>query len=265
MYEKYAKLGKVLAKISIGLIVLFLLAPLAMIVIVSFNPENMFQFPPENFSFDNYVYLFEDERVFSSIGLSLVVGLVATVLASLVGLCAAVGIVRGRLPAKQLLESLFLGPLIVPLVTLGIGFLLIFVPLGIVGSKTSIIFAHSIVIAPYMVRILLASMRQLKPVLEEAAIVHGATPGYTFLTVVLPQLFPALISGAILSFLVSLDEYTVTVFLTEAETVTLPLQIYQFVSVDINPIVTALASVMVVIAFVVISVLEKRLQIHKYL
>jgi putative spermidine/putrescine transport system permease protein len=261
----YANFGKVLTNIFIVLIILFLLAPLVMIVVVSFNPENMFQFPPKNFSFENYVQLYEDERILSSIGLSLLIGLVATVGASLVGLCAAVGIVRGRLPAKQLLESLFLGPLIVPLVTLGIGFLLIFVPLGLVGSKLAIIFAHSIVIAPYMTRILLASMRQLEPMLEEAAIVHGATPRYTFLTVVLPQLFPALISGAILSFLVSLDEYTVTVFLTEAETITLPLRIYQFVSVDINPIVTALASVMVIVAFVVISVLEKRLQIHKYL
>jgi putative spermidine/putrescine transport system permease protein len=261
----WAKLSKTFTYIYISLILIFLFAPLLMIVIVSFHPENMFQFPPENFSFDNYVQLFQDDRIFSSLGLSVVVGLVATLIASLVGLCAAVGVVRGRLPAKHMLESLFLGPLIVPLVTLGIGFLLIFVPLGIVGTPLAIILAHSVVISPYLIRILVASMRQLEPTLEEAAIVHGATPRYTFMTVVLPQLFPALLSGAILSFLVSLDEYTVTVFLTEADLITLPLRIYQFVAVDISPVVTALASVMVIIAFVVIGLFEKRLKIHKYL
>jgi putative spermidine/putrescine transport system permease protein len=121
------------------------------------------------------------------------------------------------------------------------------------------------VISPYIIRILIASMRQFDAIQEEAAIVHGASSRYTFFTIVLPQLLPALISGAILSFLVSLDEYTVTVFLTQSENITLPLRIYQFVSVDINPIVTALATIMVILAFVLISILEKRLQIHKYL
>lgn len=259
------KVGKAFTFICISLILIFILAPLLMILFVSFNPTNMFQFPPDAFSLDNYIQLFQDDRILSSIGLSLLIGLVATVIASLIGICAAVGMVRGRLPGKNILESLFLGPLIVPLVTTGIGFLLIFVPLGIVGSPVAIILAHSVVIAPYMIRILIASMRQFDSIQEEAAIVHGATPWYTFSTIVLPQLLPALSSGAILSFLVSLDEYTVTVFLSQAETVTLPLRIYQFVSVDINPIVTALASVMVVLAFVLIMILEKRLKIHKYL
>jgi ABC-type spermidine/putrescine transport system permease subunit II len=236
-----------------------------MILLVSFHPANLFQFPPDSFRFDNYNQLFDDDRILSSIGLSFFIGLVATIIAGLIGICAAVGIVRGRLPGKSIIESLFLGPLIVPLVTTGIGFLLIFVPLGIVGSPVAIILAHSVVIAPYMIRILIASMRQFDSIQEEAAIVHGATPWYTFSTIVLPQLLPALSSGAILSFLVSLDEYTVTVFLSQAETVTLPLRIYQFVSVDINPIVTALASVMVVLAFVLVTVLERRLKIHKYL
>jgi ABC-type spermidine/putrescine transport system permease subunit II len=260
-----AKVGKGITYMYVTIILLFILAPLVMIVLVSFNPTNMFQFPPDAFSFENYTQLFQDERILSSIGLSVFIGLVSTVIASLIGLFAAVGLVRGKLPGKNLLESLFLGPLIVPLVTTGIGFLLIFVPLGLAGSPTAIILAHSVVISPYIIRILIASMRQSDPVQEEAAIVHGASPWYAFSTIVFPQLFPALLSGAILSFLVSLDEYTVTVFLTQAETITLPIQIYQLVSVDINPVVTALASVMVILAFVLITILEKRLQIHKYL
>jgi putative spermidine/putrescine transport system permease protein len=259
------KWGKWITYVYVTLIILFMIGPLFMIFVVSFSETNMFQFPPKGFSLQNYMNLFQDDRIISSMWLSFVIGLASTLIACLVGLLAGLGIVRGKLPWKGFLESLFLGPLIIPLVTTGIGFLIIFVPLGLTGSPIAIILAHSVIISPYVVRILIASLRQFDPLQEEAAIIHGASPWYTFHTVVLPQLSPALISGAILSFLVSLDEYTVTVFLSQANTITLPIRIYQFVAVDINPLVTALASIMVIAAFIIIAVLEKRLKIHKYL
>lgn len=137
------------------------------------------------------------------------------------------GITKGKLPAKGFLESFFMGPLIVPLVTTGIGFLIIFVPLGIVGTPFSIILAHSIIIIPYIVRIAIASLHHFNPVLEEAAVVHGASSWYTFRTVVFPQLLPGLISGSAMALLVSLDEYTVTIFL--AQTIRLPFR-FEFIS-----------------------------------
>ncbi|WP_019533338.1 ABC transporter permease [Paenibacillus ginsengihumi] len=251
--------------LAIALLLLFILGPMLVIVPVSFGSSGMFQFPPSGFSLERYGQLFADDRIMSSIGLSLGIGAASTVIAVLVGVLAAVGIARGGIPFKGMLESFFLGPLIVPLVTTGIGFLIIFVPMGIVGSPVSIALAHSVVICPYVIRIATASLRQLDPVLEEAAIVHGAKEGYAFRTVVLPQLVPAMISGGLLAFLVSIDEYTVTSFLIQANTITLPVRIYQLVSLDINPVVTALAGLTIMLSFIVIFVLEKKFAIHKYL
>lgn len=249
----------------VSLVILFLLGPLIIILPASFGSEDMFQFPQTAFSLQHYFDLLQDERVLSSFGLSIGVGLAAMILASLIGLLAGLGLVRGRLPFKGLLESFFLGPLIVPMVTTGIGFLILFAPLNLVDSPLALILAHSVVISPYVIRIVIATLKQFDPVQEEAAIVHGASPWRAFYTVVLPQLKPALVASSLLAFLVSLDEYTVTVFLSQAESVTLPIRIYQFVSMDIDPVVTAVASIMVIFSFMVLFVLEKKFRIHRYL
>lgn len=256
---------KIAGYVWIALLLAFIAAPMVIILPVSFGASDMFQFPPAEWSMERYSALFEDGRIWSSLTLSLIVGVCSTALSVAVGVLSAVGIVRGRLPFKSALESLFLGPLIVPLVTTGIGFLIIFVQAGLAGSPVALVLAHSVIIAPYVIRIAIASIRHLDPVLEEAAIVHGAKESYAFATVVLPQLTPALISGALLSFLVSLDEYTVTNFLVQADTITLPIRIFQLVSLDINPVVTALAGLTIIVSTLLIVILEKKFRIHRYL
>lgn len=248
----------------IGLFILFILAPILIIIPVSFG-ENMFQFPPAGFSVELYQQLLQDDSIISSVWLSFYIGIVSMIVACLIGLLAALGITKGNFPFKGVFESFFLGPLIVPFVTTGIGFLIFFIPLNLTDSPVGIIIAHSVIISPYVVRICIATLRQLDGVLEEAAIVHGASSWYLFRTVVLPQVSPALIAGGLLAFLVSIDEYTVTVFLAQADTITLPIRIFQYVTMDINPVVTALSSVSVILSFILIIVLEKKLKIHKYL
>jgi len=249
----------------VAALMLFVMGPILVILPVSFGDSNMFQIPTSGWTLDRYRELFEDERIWSSVGLSLGIGVASTALAVVAGLLSAVGIVKGSLPIKNAMESFFLGPLIVPLVTTGIGFLIVFVPLGLLSSPISLVLAHSVVICPYVVRIATATLRHMDPALEEAAIVHGAKEGYAFRTVVLPQLVPAIVSGALLAFLVSVDEYTVTSFLAQTNTITLPIRIFQLVSMDINPVVTALASITVVLSFAMVLLLEKKFMIHKYL
>jgi ABC-type spermidine/putrescine transport system permease subunit II len=249
----------------IAIVMLFMLTPILMIIPASFASSNMFSFPPEGFTLKNYAALLKDSTLLASVGTTLYVGVAATVLATAVGVLAALGIVKGNLPCKDFLESFFLGPLIVPLITTGIGFLIFFVPLGLLGSPPAIILAHSIIISPYVVRIACASLRHSDPVLEEAAIVHGADAWDVFRTVILPQMRPSLISGALLAFLVSMDEYTVTVFLVQVDLVTMPIRIFQYIMLDINPVVTALASVAIMITGLLVMLLEKRYNIHRYL
>lgn len=249
----------------IGLIFLFIIAPIFVIIPASFAGSNMFHFPPEELTLKHYIALFHNEALLESIWVTLYIGITSTLLASFIGICAALGIVKGHLPFKSGLESFFLGPLIVPLVTSGIGFLMLFVPLGLLGSPLALILAHSIIIAPYVVRIACASLRHSDPTLEEAAIVHGANTWLIFRCVIFPQMRASLIAGALLAFLVSMDEYTVTVFLVQVHYVTLPIRIFQYVMLDINPVVTALASIFIAVTLVLVWVLEKRFNIHRYL
>lgn len=248
-----------------ALIMVFMLVPVLMIIPASFAGSNMFSFPPDGFTLQHYVALFNDRLLLESVGTTLYIGVASTVLATAVGVLAALGIVKGNLPGREFLESFFLGPLIVPLVTTGIGFLIFFVPLGLLGTSPAIILAHSIIISPYVVRIACASLRHSDPLLEEAAIVHGAGAWDVFRTVIFPQMRPSLISGALLAFLVSMDEYTVTVFLVQVDLVTMPIRIFQYIMLDINPVVTALASVAIIITGTFVVLLEKRYNIHRYL
>lgn len=247
------------------ILVIFILAPIIVIIPASFGAGSMFLFPPKEWSLSNYIALANDNRMLSSVWLSLYVGVISVIIACSIGTLSALGIVKGKLPFKNFLESLFLGPLIVPFVTTGIGLLIFYVSIGLVGSPISIILAHSVIIAPYVVRIAIANMKHFDAALEEAAIVHGASSWYSFKTVIFPQLRPAIISGGILAFLVSLDEYTVTIFLSQADTITLPIRIFQYVTLDINPVVTALSSITVILSFILVIFMEKKFKIHQYL
>src|SRR5690606_3142611 len=158
--------------------------------------------------------------------------------------------------------NLFLGPLVLPLILTGLAMLMFFSSLGWIGSTRAIILAHIVLTAPYAVRTVLASLAGLDPTLEEAAWVHGASPWYAFKTAVFPQIRPGLVAGGLFAFLVSLDEYTVTVFLTGPGLVTLPIRIFQYITLHVDPTVSALASVMVVVSAVLVIAAERKLGLH---
>ncbi|RYM02834.1 ABC transporter permease [Sporolactobacillus sp. THM7-7] len=245
--------------------IFFILSPFLITVIASVAGSNMFHFPPEQFTLMNYKNLFQDEQLWQSVWLSFCIGVTATLLAVTIGITAAMGIVKGQLPMKNVIESFFMGPLIVPLVTVGISFLVFFSTFQAEGTIWSIILAHSVIISPYVTRIACANLRQSNEMLEEAAMMLGAGFWYMFRTVLIPSMLPSVISGAVLSFLVSMDEYTVTVFLAQVNTVTLPIRIYQYTTIDINPTITAFSAMIILLSFIGLIVLEKVFKIHKYM
>lgn len=248
-----------------ALVYLFLLLPLIAVLPASFSRSMDFTFPPHAWSLHWYQALLGDTRLQHSLWLSLGIALATAVLASAVGTAAALGIARKSLPLADLWESLFMGPLIVPFVVTGLALLLLFVRASVAGQAWTIVAGHITLTLPYVMRSTLASLRMSDADLEEAARVHGATPWYAFRTVVLPQLRPGMVAGAILAFLISMDEFTVTIFLASPETVTLPIRIYQYVALDINPTVMALSSVLIVVSMAAIALLDRRLAFHRYL
>ncbi|KGR92298.1 hypothetical protein CD30_00255 [Ureibacillus massiliensis 4400831 = CIP 108448 = CCUG 49529] len=255
---------KAIRILLVSIIYLFILGPILIITPISFT-ENMFQLDFSSLTLKNYQSLFSDSNLLNSLWLTFIIAIIATFAASIIGIFGSLGIVKGQIKYSKVLENLFLGPLIIPYVTTGIGLMVFFVKLELLGTVTGIILAHIIIISPYIIRICIASLKQMNPFIEEAAIVHGASTFYMFRTVVLPQLLPATLIGGLLAFLVSIDEYTVTVFLADADTITLPIKIFQYINLDINPIVTALSTAIVIVSIIIILISEKFFKIHQYI
>ncbi|MBO8140852.1 MAG: ABC transporter permease [Firmicutes bacterium] len=243
----------------------FILAPILVILPASLADGPAFVFPPRGFTTAWYARLIHDPQLGGSLLVSLGIGLAAAAGAVALGAAVALGIERGRIPARGVWLNLFLGPLVLPLILTGLAMLMFFSSLGWIGSTWGIVIAHIVLTTPYAVRTVLASLTAVNPALEEAAWVHGAEPWYAFRTVVFPQIRPGLVAGGLFAFLVSLDEYTVTVFLTGPGLVTLPIRIFQYITLHVDPTVSALASAMVIVSAALLIVAERKLGIHRYL
>jgi len=259
------KLGRFVGGTFAVLAYIFILAPIVTIIPASFAEGAAFVFPPRAFTTGWYARLLHDPQLGGSLLVSLVIGLAAAAGAVVLGAAIGLGIERGRLPGRALWINLFLGPLVLPLILTGLAMLMFFSSLGWIGSTRAIVLAHIVLTAPYAVRTVLASLASVDPTLEEAAWVHGADPWYAFKTALFPQIRPGLVAGGLFAFLVSLDEYTVTVFLTGPGLVTLPIRIFQYITLHVDPTVSALASAIVVVSAVLVIAAERKLGLHRYL
>ncbi|MGI6038163.1 MAG: ABC transporter permease, partial [Limnochordia bacterium] len=172
---------------------------------------------------------------------------------------------RGKLPGRELVANILLGPLVLPLVVTALALLLFFSQLGLVARPAGLFIAHTVLTIPYVMRTTLASLKSFDPALEEAAWVHGAHPWKAFWSVVLPQIRPGLVAGGIFAFLVSLDEFTVTLFLSGPGLVTMPIRVYQYIVLHVDPTVSALTSAIVVVSAVILIIAERLFKIHRYL
>ena len=236
----------------------FMLIPLAVVVLFSFGDRSFFVFPPQGFSLRWYVRAWESGQFVQPAIRSLWLAFTATAVAGLIAVPSALALRRlRRRVVVQALEFVFLSPLIVPQLILGIALLHFFNPLRLIDTAIGLLAAHVIIVLPFMFRTVLVSVHDLDPRLEEVSEVLGATPWTTFQRVVLPGLTPGLVAGAILGFIVSFDQFTVSLLITQREQTTLPVAIYRYLY-DVNdPVAAAVSSVLVAIGFMVAFVVQR--------
>jgi putative spermidine/putrescine transport system permease protein len=236
----------------------FLLVPLMVVVTFSFSDRSFFIFPPQGFSLKWYSQAWQSNLFLYPALRSLVLAMVVTSIAALIAMPAALGLRQLRHHTLiRVLEFTFLSPLIVPQLILGIALLYYFNPLRLIDTFTGLVAAHTVIVLPFMFRSLLVSVHDLNPHLEEASEVLGASPWTTFHRVVLPALVPGLLAGAILSFIVSFDQFTVSLLVTQREQITLPVAIYRYLY-DVNdPVAAAVSSVLVALGFLVAYIIQR--------
>jgi putative spermidine/putrescine transport system permease protein len=248
--------GTVVNALSIGVYV-FLLAPLAVVVLASFNSADYLSFPPRGFSMRWYRALWESEVWGDSFRLSILLTAVITPLALFIGTLAAYALVRYSFPGKGMIATLVMAPLVMPQIVLGIALLNYFSLLGLVGSMTGLLLGHLVVTLPFTVRLVSISVHNLDPALERAAQNLGATPLQTFWRVTLPLLRPGIVAGAIFAAIISFGELAVTLLIAGARTTTLPLRIFNYTEYNFDPTINAVSTIFVVLALVLIVALDR--------
>lgn len=240
---------KRLLSVHAWLVFAFLYLPILIIVALSFN-QSPFGVRFTGFTFDWYIRLFADERIFDFLLNTLIVAVVSTVGSTILGTLLAIGLVRYQFRLQAALRYLLYVPVVVPDVVMGISLLLLFdVVRDAIGwprlSLVTIILAHISFQIAYVTLVVRARLTLLDPILEEAAQDLGATPWQTFREVTLPLIMPGVIAGALLAFSLSLDDFVVTFFTAGPGSTTLPLYIFSAVKLGITPEIHALSTLMV--------------------
>lgn len=239
------------------LFVAFMLAPLVVVVWVSFTPASILTLPTTEFSLRWFWAILDDRKFTSAFGRSLWLGLMAASIAVLLAIPAAVAMHRYRFPGRGALVGFFLSPLVIPHVVLGVAFLRFFSQAGLSGSFYAMAGAHVLVIFPYALRLVLASMASMNPMLERAAYSLGATRYDVVRRIMLPAVLPGIAGGWIISFIQSFDEVTMTVFIASPSQTTLPVRMYHYIEESIDPLVASVSTVVIVGTFLLMLVIDR--------
>jgi putative spermidine/putrescine transport system permease protein len=237
----------------------FLLSPLAVIVVVSFGAGSAMEFPPRSLSLEWYARALNAREFTGPLINSAMLGVAAAVTSAVIGIITALALVQGRHHAfRNAIEAFVLSPLIVPGVVLGIALLITFTDIGLRNSWSRLFLAHLLITFPYCVRTTMVSLARLDPAYGEAAESLGATRFETFIHVTLPLIAPGVVAGLLFAFVVSFDNVPTTIFLTDHSTTTLPIAIMAFIQYDFNPSIASISS-MIIVVMIIFSVVIERL------
>lgn len=237
--------------------IIFLGLPTVVIVMASFTAGDLLTFPPEGFSLRWYERLITMRDFREALWRSLQVAFFCTLFAIPSGTLAALAMVRYRIRFARSLQLYFLLPFTVPLVVSGIGMMYFFGELRVLGSLWPVGLAACAINLPFMIWSVSSAVNRLDPDLENAAANCGATPLQAFFTVTIPALMPGIITGALLMFILALNEFIVSIFLVDARTVTLPVWMYTSIRNIITPDLAAVSVVYIVFAFVSVFALDR--------
>jgi putative spermidine/putrescine transport system permease protein len=237
----------------LALFSIFMLAPLFFVVLNSFNQAKFSIFPPPGLSLQWYVKLFHIPDFGLALQNSLVIAAAATLLGLALGLGASLALVRGRWRRSGLLQSVALVPMLLPKIIMGIAIFIAAIQVGLYPSLTSLAVAHTVLVLPYIVSIVTANLRQVARDQEEAAVDLGANPLQTFWLATMPQIRRGVLLAAVIAFVVSFDEFDVSLFLTRGDNMTLPIRMYLYMQELEDPSLAALSTLLIGVSILLVA------------
>ena len=246
----------------VGLVMLFLYAPLIVLMIFSFNDSKR-NVVWRGFTFKYYGKLFKNEGLMAALGNSLTIALLATIISLILGALAAVMLWRFRFPAKAGVEGVMALPIVVPEICMGVAMLVFFASLNWPTdlpwplSLSAITIAHITFCFPFVTMVVRARLANFNREEEEAAKDLGATEWQAFRDVLLPHMKPGLIAGALLAFTLSLDDFVITFFTSGPNTTTFPVKVYSMVRFSVTPEVNAVSTLLILITIILTTIALK--------
>jgi ABC-type spermidine/putrescine transport system permease subunit II len=237
----------------LGILGLFYLtAPVVIVALMSFSSARYLTFPPPGWSTEWYAKFFSDAAWITATLNSFELGFCVSMIATPVGALAAYGLVRKKIRGRRVVTAFLLSPMIVPVIVSAISLYGFYVILGVTGGFLGILIAHVVLAVPLVTISVVGSIRRLNPAIENAAASLGASPLRAFVTVVLPNIVPGVVSGALFAFMTSFDELVIAMFVG-GRTMTLPRKIWEDLVVLVEPTQAAASMVLVLVSIVSLS------------
>lgn len=246
----------VLLRIAAVAVFIFLIAPILAILPLSVNDSEFLTYPMRGFTTRWYEGVFHSEKWRLAVTNSFLIGIPATLIATVLGTLAAIGLSMADFPGKGLLTALLLSPLVVPIVIVAVGLYFFFAPLGLTQTYTGLIMAHAALGSPFVVVTVGAALASFDRDLARAAAGLGAPPITVFRRIMLPLVQPGVVSGSLFAFAVSFDEVVTVLLLGAPHQRTIPREMFSGLRESFNPTIAAVATMLTILAVFLLLVIE---------
>jgi putative spermidine/putrescine transport system permease protein len=238
-------------------VVLFLLAPLIVTVAVSFSDSPVFNLPPPALSLRWYARLWSLRDLWPAVRVSVEVALISTAVSLVLGTLCAIAVERGTFPGRAALVTFVVSPLMMPGLVVGVALLQALREVGLRDAYASLLVGHAVITLPYVTRTVLASLSLFDFSLIDAARTLGCSYPRALRKVMVPVLAPAFLTSGLFAFLASMDNYPISIFLTDARTKTLPIQILRYLEERPDPTIAAISSGLILLTIVVLFAADR--------
>ena len=240
------------------IIFFFLYAPIIVLMIFSFNNSKS-RAKWDGFTFKWYAELFRDSEILSSLYYTVIIAVISSLVATVIGTIAAIGIHNMSKVKKNIVMNLTYLPVINPDIVTGISLMILFIFIKLDLGFITLLFAHITFNIPYVILSVMPKLKQLNKHIYEAALDLGATPLRAFWKVILPEIMPGVVTGALLAFTLSLDDFVISFFTTGSGVSNLSITIYSMARRGINPKINALSTIMFITVLLLLIIVNKRI------
>lgn len=240
---------------------IYLIAPLVVVLIISFSSAPFLTFPPPGLSMQWYHNLFSDPAWFGSLITSIKILVPSSILATALGTAASYGLARSTFVGKQVVTAILLSPMVVPVIIVAIGIFGVFRAIGLYGTLIGLIIAHTILALPYVVVTVSGALAVVDKRLEDAAKTLGASPLRCFWRITFPLILPAVLSGLLFSMVVSFDELVVSLFISTPVIRPVTVQMWSNIRGSVDPTIAAVATLL--FCFSLLALLIERMSARK--